>query len=84
MGIVVESKPKKRFKKPFYTIDEAAKILDLHPNTLYRLCRSGKLGAYKSGEGKKTSWRIPGEGLEGLRVPEVKTGPKPKQKEGAE
>lgn len=85
MEITVDKKPKKQFTKQFYTIEEAAEILNLHPNTLYKLCRAGKLGAYKGGNGKKAPWRIPGQGLEGLRVPEPdkKEGRRPwKKKEG--
>lgn len=71
-------------KKRVYSIPEAAEILRLHPNTLYRMCRSGELPAYKVH--KTAPWRIPGSSLETLRTPppEHKTGPKPKQKEGAE
>lgn len=87
MEIKVEKKPKKFFTKEVYTIDEAAEILRLHPNTLYRLCRSGKLAAFRASDGKRGAWRIPGASLEGLRVPEPdkKEGRRPyKQKEGAE
>lgn len=78
MNITVEGKPKKLFTKATYTIEEAAEILRVHPNTLYKLCRSGKLAAFRSGEGKRASWRIPGTSLEGLRVTA------PRKKEGAE
>lgn len=84
MHITIDKKPKKLFKKATYTVTEAAEILRVHENTIYRLCRSGKLGAYRSGDGARSEWRIPGDMLEALRVPENRTGPKPKQKEGAE
>ena len=86
MDITISKKPKKLFTRPTYTIEEAAEILRVHPNTLYRLCRSGKLGAFRSGEGKRASWRIPGEGLEALRVPEPekRRGAKAKKEGGAE
>ena len=71
-------------KKRVYSIPEAAEILRLHPNTLYKMCRSGELPAYKAHT--TAPWRIPGSSLDTLRTPAPghKTGPKPKQKEGAE
>ena len=86
MNITIKKTRKKLFTKPTYSIEEAAGILQLHPNTLYRLCRSGKLSAFKAGEGPKAAWRIPGESLEGLRVPEPekKEGRRPWKKEGGE
>lgn len=80
MHITIEKKKHKRFTKPAYTITEAAELLGVHVNTLYRLCRSGKLGAFRIGN----AWRIPGDNLEALIVPENRTGPKPKKKGGAE
>ena len=84
MRITIDKKPKKIFTRKFYTIQEAAEILRVHENTIYRLCRSGKLGAYKTSNGHRSAWKIPGDMLEALRVPEIRTGPKPKQKEAAE
>lgn len=86
MEITVDKRKQKSLfsRNRIYTIAEAAEILNLHPNTLYKLCRSGALGAYRSGIGSKASWRIPGENLEGLRIPspEEKEGRRPyKQKE---
>ncbi len=67
-----------------YTIEEASDTLRVHPNTLYRLCRSGELAAYRAGIGKKAGWRIPGSELEKLKFSPVRPGPKPKRKEAAE
>lgn len=67
-----------------YTIEEAAKKLRVHPNTIYKMCRSGKLGAFRSGEGKRASWRIPGSGLEKLHYEPNKPEQKTQQEGGAE
>lgn len=37
----------------FYTTEEAAKILDVHPVTLSRYCREGKIGFYKIGRRRR-------------------------------
>lgn len=79
---ITKTKPaKKIFTKNAYGITEAADLLGVHPNTLYRLCRSGKMEAFRVGN----AWRIPGTELEALRVPdpEHKEGRRPwKKKEG--
>lgn len=78
MKIETTTTPKPIFTKPAYSVNEAAELFGVHTNTIYKLCRSGELNAYMvSG-----SWRIPGEALEGLRVParENMTGPRPKKK----
>lgn len=66
-------------KNAVYTVDEAAERLRVHPNTIYRLCRSGRLAAYKMNGNR---YRIPGSELEKLKWGPEKPGPKPKQKEG--
>lgn len=53
--------------KHIYSVKEAAEALGVHTNTIYRLCRSGKLGAYRAIEGGE--WYIPGKSLNELRVP---------------
>ena len=78
MQITMEKKPRKHFTKPAYGVTEAAALLGVHTNTVYRMCREGTLGAFRV----RGAWRIPGESLEALRVPENRSGPKPKQKAG--
>lgn len=80
MYITKEEPTKKVFTKKAYGVTEAAELLGVHTNTVYRLCRKGKLGAFRVGN----AWRIPGRELEALRVPEDRPGPKPKKKGGAE
>lgn len=48
-----------------YTVDEAAEHLRQSRNSVYKLCRLGRLpGAYKIGTGGRTSgWRIPATAL---------------------
>jgi excisionase family DNA binding protein len=43
----------------YYTIEEVAKILKVHENTIYNWVESGKLQAIKIGN----LWRIPRESL---------------------
>lgn len=39
----------------FYTVDEVAKVLRLHPYTVRRLCREKRVPAFKFGG----QWRFP-------------------------
>lgn len=43
----------------YYTVDEVAKLLSIHPKTIQRYIREGKLAAAKIGK----SWRISGHDL---------------------
>lgn len=52
-------------EKKFYTVEEAAQLLRVHVNTVYRLIRSKKLEHYKVG----AQIRISAEELERLKVP---------------
>lgn len=45
--------------KDYYTVEQVSKILDLHPKTVQRYIREGKLNASKVGKG----WRINGHDL---------------------
>ena len=53
------------FDKPFYTVPEAAKLLQVHENTIYRLVRAKKIEHYKVG----VQIRISAAELERLKVP---------------
>lgn len=44
--------------KEFYSIKEFAFLLDIHPNTVRRSIKSGRINAFKVGSGKKSSYRI--------------------------
>ena len=44
----------------FYSVDEAAEILSLHPNTIRTRVKAGDIEAYQIGR----VWRIPKEVLE--------------------
>lgn len=46
-------------KNDFYTVEHVSKILNIHPKTIQRYIREGKLGAIKVGKG----WRISGNDL---------------------
>lgn len=43
----------------FYTVEEYAKILNCHPNTVLNSIKTGYLEAIRLGDGKKSSYRIP-------------------------
>ena len=46
-------------QKDFYSIKEFAFLLRIHPNTVRRGIKSGRIGAFKVGAGKKSTYRIP-------------------------
>lgn len=41
-----------------YSVKEAARILDVHPRTIYRLIKIGKLKAINISLGDKNIWKI--------------------------
>lgn len=45
-------------EKGYYTVKEFAKLTGLHPNTIRKSIKNGKLGAFKINE-NTSSWRIP-------------------------
>ena len=47
-----------------YTVDEVAGALKLHPYTVRRLCREGKIPCFKFGG----QWRFNIEEIENLRI----------------
>lgn len=53
------------FDKAFYTVPEAAEVLRVHENTIYRLVRERKIEHYKVG----AQIRISSGELERLKVP---------------
>ena len=53
------------FDKPFYTIPEAAQLLRVHENTIYKLIRNRQIEHYKIG----VQIRISAAELERLKVP---------------
>ncbi len=52
------------FSRPFYTVPQAAELLQVHENTIYRLLRAGKIEHYKIG----VQIRISAAELERLKV----------------
>ena len=53
------------FERPFYTVPEAAEILRVHENTIYRLIKKKAIEYYKVG----AQIRIAAAELERLKVP---------------
>lgn len=45
-------------EKEFLSIDEFAKLLSLHPNTIRKSIKTGRINAFRIGSGKKAAWRI--------------------------
>lgn len=56
------------FDRPFYTIPEAADLLQLHVNTLYNMVRRKEIEHYKVGK----QIRIAASELEKFKVPAEK------------
>lgn len=46
-------------QKDFLSVNEYAKLLSIHPNTVRRSIKSGRLNAFKIGQGEKSEFRIP-------------------------
>jgi len=43
----------------FFTVDELAKHLRVHPITIRKYIKNGRINAFKVGYGKRSPWRIP-------------------------
>jgi excisionase family DNA binding protein len=52
----------------FYTVREFAKKLHVHPNTIRRAIKRGKINALTLGDGKKAQYRIPYTEAERLTI----------------
>jgi excisionase family DNA binding protein len=50
--------------KRFLTLYEVAEMLQVHPNTVYRWAREGKIRALHVG----ATWRIPEEAIDELKA----------------
>lgn len=46
-------------EKEFLTVKEFADLLNIHPNTVRRSIKSGRISAFKIGSGKRSDYRIP-------------------------
>lgn len=58
------------------TLSEVASLLKVHPNTVYRLARSGKLPAFKTG----TDWRFQRSAVEAwMQTPARSVAPPPEE-----
>lgn len=47
-----------KIENDFFTIKEFAGKIGVHPNTVRRAVKSGRIGAFKVGSGKKSPYRI--------------------------
>ena len=43
----------------FLSINELADELNVHPNTIYKAVRCGRIHAFRVSQGTKAAWRIP-------------------------
>jgi len=46
-------------EKEFLTVKEYAALLSLHPNTVRRSLKTGRISGFKVGSGKRSDYRIP-------------------------
>lgn len=53
-------------EKNFFTVNEFAEKIRVHPNTVRRAIASGRIQAFRTGEGIKSSYRIPNTEVERL------------------
>lgn len=44
--------------KEYLSVDQFAEIMKIHPRTVYRAIKSGRVKAFRVGYGKKATWRI--------------------------
>src|SRR5262252_4497898 len=51
--------------RQYLTVEQAADELQLHPETIRRMLREGRLAGHRFG-GRKAGWRIPRRAVEGL------------------
>ena len=42
----------------FYSAKEFAALIGVHPNTVRRAIKTGRISAFRVGTGKRSSWRI--------------------------
>ncbi len=52
----------------FFTVEEFSKQIKVHPGTLRKLIKTGKIYAIRVGVGKKAPYRIPESELERLHL----------------
>ena len=54
-------------QEKFYTIQEFSDLLRIHPNTIYKSVKNGRIQAMRIGEGRRSSYRISSNELSRLR-----------------
>lgn len=52
--------------KPFYSIKEFAELLNLHPRTIYRAIKGGKVSAFRLSNNRRSEYRIAASEIERL------------------
>lgn len=52
----------------FLSIEQFAKTMGLHPNTIRKSIKAGRINAFRVGPGKKASFRIPASEVNRLSV----------------
>lgn len=56
-------------QEKFYNVEEFAKLLRVHPNTVRKGIKKGRIQAFRVGEGLRSSFRI--SSIEAQRLAEV-------------
>lgn len=50
--------PELNDRQPYYTVAQVAELLSVHPGTVRRFVREGRLIGYRLGDGQRGRWRI--------------------------
>lgn len=58
--------------KLYLSIREVSELVGMHPNTIRRAIKNGKISSIRMGEGKNASYRIPRSELDRLAVVDLK------------
>lgn len=58
--------------KLYLSVKEVSEIVGLHPNTIRKAIKNGKISSIRMGEGKNSAFRIPRSELDRLAVVDLK------------
>lgn len=53
-------------EKEFFTVEEFSSIVRLHENTIRRAIKKGRIQAFRSSDGERSSFRIPNTEIQRL------------------
>jgi DNA binding domain, excisionase family len=55
-------------QEEYYTVEEISNILKVHPNTVRKSIKKGRITAFRAGSGKRSPLRIAKSELERIKV----------------